>query len=226
MSIRCSKCFRPIDYCLCKYTTEIDSGVKFIFLMHPKEYKKQKTGTGRLARNTLKNSEILVGVDFSQNTRLQSLLNDPLYYPVLLYPGDDAWNIKKEGFSEIVKGKILLAIIIDATWFCSRKVIEHSQFLLKLPKMSFANEYRSIFTFKREPRPECVSTIETCYYLIKELQTVELVNKDVDPEPLMFVFKQMIKDQIKAENDRIAGLLPNSHAKDWKYTRKKEIPTF
>ena len=120
----------------------------------------------------------------------------------------------------------MLAIIIDATWFCSRKVIQHSPFLLDLPKLSFAGEYRSIFTFKREPKPECVSTIETCYYLIKELQSAGLAEKSADPEPLMTVFKQMITDQLRAENERIAGIRPKTHPKDWKYTRTREIPDF
>ncbi|WP_078933333.1 tRNA-uridine aminocarboxypropyltransferase [Treponema porcinum] len=226
MSCRCQMCFRPANFCLCKYTKEIDSGVKFVFLMHPKEYRKQRTGTGRLAKISLKDSEILVGIDFSQNTRLQALLNDPRYFPVLLYPGEDAWNVKKEGFVQAAGGRILLAIIIDATWFCSRKVIQHSLFLLDLPKLSFAGEYRSIFTFKREPKPECVSTIETCYYLIKELQSAGLAEKSADPEPLMTVFKQMITDQLRAENERIAGIRPNTHPKDWKYTRTREIPDF
>ena len=86
--------------------------------------------------------------------------------------------------------KKLLAIIIDATWFCSRKVIQHSPNLLELPKFTFAGEYRSIFTFKKEPKPECVSTIETCYYLIKEMQDSGLVDKNINPEPLMDVFKK------------------------------------
>ena len=61
---------------------------------------------------------------------------------------------------------------------------------------------------------------------IKELQSTGIVNKEISPEPLMTVFKQMIKFQLQKENDRIEGKLPNSHAKDWKYTRKKEIPNF
>lgn len=226
MSVRCPACFRPVDYCLCKYTSEISSGVKFVFLMHPKEYRKQRTGTGRLAKISLSDSEILVGVDFSQNERLNVLLNDPSYFPVLLYPGEDAWNVRKEGFVQAADGKTLLALIIDATWFCSRKVIQHSPFLLNLPRLTFAGNYRSIFTFKHEPKPECVSTIETCYYLIKELQTVGLANPQADPEPLMKVFKQMITDQLRAENERIAGLRPDSHAKDWKYTKIRDIPDF
>ena len=225
MSERCFKCFKPKSVCLCKYAKELDTNVKFVFLMHPKEYKKQRTGTGRISKNTLIDSEILVGIDFTQNTRLLKLLSDPQYFPVLLYPGSDAWTSRKEGFKEQVENRKILAIIIDATWFCSKKVIEHSPNLLELPKLSFSGEYRSIFTFKKEPRPECISTIETCYYLIKELQEINLAS-DADPEPLMDVFKQMIKDQIRAENERIQGLRPNTHANDWKYTTERKMPDF
>ncbi len=242
-----------MSHCLCEYAKpEIDSGIKFVFLMHPKEAKHQRTGTGRLSHIALKDSEIIVGLDFAQNERFQSLINNPKYFPVMMYPGVDAWTARREGFKEAVGDRTLLVIIIDATWFCSRKIIEHNPELLKLPRVSFYGEYRSIFTFKREPRPEYISTIETCYYFIKELQslnsgdegnesenragdthespdatskTARLV-KDCDPEPLMNVFKAMIKDQLQCENDRLAGKLPDVYAHDWKYKDKKprEIP--
>ena len=158
------------------------------------------------------------------NQRLLTLLSDPRYFPVLLYPASDAYTARSKPLQQSLRTKTLLALIIDATWFCSRKVIEHSPNLLALPKLSFYGGYRSIFTFKREPRPECISTIETCYYLIKELQSERLCRTDADAEPLMTVFKQMIKNQLQAENERICGLRPNTHANDWKYTKIKEIP--
>ncbi len=225
MSARCSKCFRAEEFCLCGCTKTFDSGIKFVFLMHPKEYKRQRTGTGFLAKNSLLDSEVIVGLDFTENKRLNALLEDEAYYPVLVYPSADSWNASCPGFKDSVSGKKLLALIIDATWFCSKKVIQHSPNLLRLPKLSFAGDYRSIFTFKREPRPECVSTIETCYYLIKELQPLGLAS-DENPEPLMNVFKQMIKDQIRAENERIEGLRSNVHSKDLRYRKKKEIPDY
>ncbi|MEE1166588.1 MAG: tRNA-uridine aminocarboxypropyltransferase [Treponema sp.] len=226
MSYRCPDCFRPESNCLCAYTKQIDSGIKFVFLMHPKEAKRQRTGTGRLSRITLKDSEIIMGIDFTNDKRLNTLLNNPQYYPVLLYPGEDAWNAKKEGFSKAIGNKKILAIIIDATWFCSRKIIEKTPGLLELPKLSFYGEYRSIFTFKREPKPECVSTIETCYYLIKELQTFNLANKECDPSPLMNVFQKMIIDQLTAENERILGIRPDLHPKNQRYQTIRELPDF
>ncbi len=156
--MRCYKCFRPLDFCLCQYTKPpVQSGLKFIFLMHPKEAKRQRTGTGRISHLCLPDSEILVGLDYTRDSvagqRLFELLEDPKYLPLLLYPGDDAWNAANPAFKSAARGKILMPIIVDATWFCSRKILQRNPFLLDLPKMSFANEYRSIFTFKHEPRP-------------------------------------------------------------------------
>ena len=97
---------------------------------------------------------------------------------------------------------------------------------MALPKISFYGNYKSIFTFKTEPAEYCVSTIESCYYLIKELQDSGIEDKSINPEPLMDVFKKMIQYQLQKENDRIEGKIPNTHAKDYIYTKKKEIPDF
>ena len=226
MADRCYKCYKSANSCLCKYTREIDAGIKFVFLMHPKEAKRQRTGTGNLAHISLIDSEIIVGLDFSENKRLQELLNDEKYYPVMMFPGDDAWNAKKEGFAGALGNKKLLVLILDATWFCAKKMIDKNPFLLELPKFSFFGNYESIFTFKREPKPEYISTIESCYYLIKEMQSVGLVEKSVEPEPLMDVFKKMITFQIQAENERVMGLRPSTHNYDIRYNKIKEIPKF
>lgn len=224
----CYKCFRPLDTCYCKWTSPVNCGVKFVLLMHPKEARKQRTGTGRLACLCLPDSEIIIGIDFTENERLNTLLNDPKYYPVLMYPGEDAWSARKEGFKEAVGDRTLLVIIIDSTWFCSKKMIKLSSNINCLPKLSFYGSYKSIFTFKREPEEYCVSTIESCYYLIKELQENGMAPDQTtcDPEPLMNVFKHMILTQLEKENERIASGQPGNHAYDSHYNKIKEIPDF
>ena len=226
MSERCYRCFKPESACLCKYTKELDTGVKFVLLMHTKEAKRQRTGTGNIAHISLKDSEIIVGLEFTHNKRLQELLNDPKYFPVMMYPGQEAWTAKSEGFKQAVGNRTLLVLILDATWFCAKKIIDHNPFLLELPRVSFYGDYRSIFTFKHEPKPEYISTIESCYYFIKELQENNMVDSAIDPEPMMNAFKQMIKFQLQAENERILGLRPNTHGYDTKYHKLKEIPDF
>lgn len=232
MSERCFKCFKPKSVCLCKYGKNLDTGIKFVFLMHPKEFRRQRTGTGYLSHLCLKDSEVIVGLDFLQNKRLSQLLANPQYFPVLMYPGQDAITAKSIGQKLNSKGgagnydKKLLILILDATWFCSKKMLQHNPFLLELPKLSFEGSYQSIFTFKREPSPECISTIECCYYIIKEFQAEGFVDKALDPEPLMNIFKAMIKLQLTAENERILGIRTNSHDYDDKYNKIKEIPSY
>ncbi len=194
--------------------------------MHPKEMKKQKTGTGRLASICLPGSEILMGIDFTKNQRLCQLLADDSYYPVLMYPGEDAWTADRPGLKETVGNRKLLVIIIDSTWFCSKKMIRLSTNLHGLPKFSFGKNYRSIFTFKKEPKEYCISTIESCYYLIKELQESGMEKADVNPEPLMNIFKHMILFQLERQNQRIENGEPSTHAYDHKYTETVEIPEF
>lgn len=222
----CLKCLRPKDVCLCKYIVPVKTDIKFVFLMHPKEAKKQRTGTGRLAANSLPESEILVGIDFTKNQRLQELLNDSQYFPVLMYPAKDALTAKSENLKTELKGKKLLVLLIDSTWFCSHKMLKLSTNITALPKLSFYGSYKSIFTFKREPYEYCISTIESCYYLIKELQENALVNKECNPNPLMSIFKRMIRFQLEKENERISSGAIGTHPYDVKYTKIKEIPDF
>ena len=58
------------------------------------------------------------------------------------------------------------------------------------------------------------------------MQSAGLCDPNVDPEPMMDAFKQMIKFQLQAENERILGIRPNSHNYDAKYNKIREIPTF
>ena len=93
--------------------------------MHQKEAKRQRTGTGHIAKISLKDAEILVGFEFEHNKRLQELLADPQYFPVMMYPGEEVWTARREGFAEALSGRKLLVLILDSTWFCARKLIEH-----------------------------------------------------------------------------------------------------
>ena len=105
MSERCFKCFKPKSVCLCKYGKNLDTGIKFVFLMHPKEFRRQRTGTGYLSHLCLKDSEVIVGLDFLQNKRLSQLLANPQYFPVLMYPGQDAITAKSIGQKLNSKGR-------------------------------------------------------------------------------------------------------------------------
>ena len=203
MSDKCFKCFRPIQSCYCQSISEINTGVKFVFLMHPQEAYKQKTGTGRLASLSLKNSEIIIDTSFDDNIRTQELLSDPLYYPMVLYPGKEAFYAETFNFEKSTGKKILLVFLIDATWSFARKMMRLSKTLQELPKLSFSNEYRSKFLIKKQPKEYCLSTIESSYYLIKELQKSGVCNREINIDGLMNVFNEMVQYQLSCKEKRL-----------------------
>lgn len=236
MAEKCLKCFRPLSTCYCPYITQVDAGVKFVFLMHPKEAYHQHTGTGRLASLSLLNSEIIVGVDFTHNRRLNTLLKDAAYFPLVLYPAEDAFTANSPKLRQALKPvpfgestlpleivtKKLLIIVVDATWFFAKKMLRLSDNVRNLQKLSFQHQYNSEFTFKKQPAAGYVSTIESCYYLIGELQDAGLVSSQIDPLPLMTVFRRMVDFQLEAEQNRIASGIPGRHSYDAQRDRNRK----
>lgn len=226
MSERCYRCFRPVKFCLCNDAKPVDAGVKFVLLMHPKEARHERNGTGRLAHLCLVDSELFIGIDFTNHKQLHELLSNEHYFPVLLYPTDGAetiFDLQKNNCDAFRKKK-LLVIVIDGTWFCAKKIIQKNPFLLSLPHLSFAHSYSSEFIFKRGPKPNYISTIESCFYVIREMQEARLASEHIDASPLMNVFRKMVRVQLQAQNDRIDGKLPNTHNYNWKYTKKISLP--
>jgi len=203
---RCYRCFRPIKACLCKFITPVDTGIKFVFLMHPKEAYRQRTGTGRLTNISLTASEIIVGIDFTENARLNELIGGSGegegFFPVVLYPAADAYFTDSPPFREAIGNKKLLVIVVDATWFFAQKMVKLSKNLHGLPKLSFRNAYRSQFKFKRQPAPECLSTIESTYYLIEELKAAGIARSDADASGLLRIFNRMVDYQLSCEQVR------------------------
>lgn len=209
MAIKCLKCFRSIQSCMCKYVKKIDTEIKFVFLMHPQEAYKQKTGTGRLASLSLVNSEIIIDDTFDNNSRTQELIRDKRYYPMVLYPGKDANFAETFEFDTVAQGKTLLIFLIDATWSLAKKMMHRSPSLQKLPKLSFSREYRSNFKFKKQPADYCLSTIESSYYLIKELQKSKICATNIKAEGLLDVFNTMVQYQLDCE-EMHKKILPNN----------------
>ncbi|MCX5785925.1 MAG: DTW domain-containing protein [Elusimicrobia bacterium] len=193
----CYACYRAKKNCLCDGIKPFSTRMHFVILMHAKEAKRQKTGTARLAKLCLTNSELLIGTDFTSNDRVNSLLRDPSYSPFVLYPGPKAVNFKTPG-NDLPgpEGKTLLIFVIDGTWACAKSLLNRSQNIRALPRLSFSRSYISRFAIKKQPREHCVSTIEAIYYLGKEAEEAGYENLNAQSETLMVVFKKLVDTQI------------------------------
>ncbi|MFT5071820.1 MAG: DTW domain-containing protein YfiP [Planctomycetota bacterium] len=165
--------------------------------MHPKEYKKEKNGTGHMTKLQLENSEIIVGVDFTNNDRVNEILTKEKTYSYLLYPGKDNFNLSIRKSSEINSfiGTKSHIFILDGTWPCARKMLRLSKNLQQLKRVSFDNTIKSKFIIKQQPESLCLSTIESVYTvlnLLKEGDVEQCATKD-----FLIPFEKMIEYQLE-----------------------------
>ena len=199
----CYKCYRPKSSCVCQYTiTPIDTNTKFIILMHPKEFRKTKNGTGHMTNNSLENCELHVGIDFTNHKRVNELLNDKNYEPYVLYPDINSIKLNTQ---KLPSEKKALVFIIDSTWPCSKKMLRLSTNLQNLKKISFEHDKSSQFKIKTQPNQYCLSTIESTLCVLEQLNNHNIENiSSKSLEKFLTPFEEMVKYQVKCafdEND-------------------------
>lgn len=206
MRVMCYRCFWPEPLCWCGSLRPMPTRTRFVFLMHPKEFKQEKAGTGRLTHLCLPNSEIQVGVGFDEHEPVQTLIRDPANHCVLLYPGPEARNLSRGELTPAdYAGKRLVVLLLDATWACARKMLRLSPSLQALPRIMFTPTAPSRFVIKQQPQEGCLSTLEAVH---ETLLVLERGGLDAYPEPaqLLAVFDRMQRYQIEcAENPALGG---------------------
>ncbi|MEO5916066.1 MAG: tRNA-uridine aminocarboxypropyltransferase [Luteolibacter sp.] len=194
----CHVCNRPESVCLCRLIQPFDTRTRFVILMHPKEARKQKCGTGRLCHLVLKNSRLLVGVDFTQDSEVSALIDDPDYTSVLLFPAPQAVNLSQDGYRSLTgrHGKLQI-FVVDGTWSLAGKILRLSENLRALPAVSFTPRQPSNFQFKKQPRAECLSTLESIHLLLElgQEQGVEVAGSHIEQFPE--IFSRLVEIQLQ-----------------------------
>ena len=165
----CYRCYRPKSSCMCGHIRPILTQTTFVVLMHPKEFRKTKNGTGHLTHLSLPNSELFVGINFTHHARINEII--ATHESFILYPSAHALNLSHENPQKALHVKKPMAIfLIDSTWACSLKMMRESQNLHALSHISFDATKRSAFKIKEQPKEYCLSTIEST------LTVLELLN--------------------------------------------------
>jgi DTW domain-containing protein YfiP len=201
----CYRCFWPKALCWCGSIVPMPTRTRFVFLMHPKEFKKEKAATGRLTHLCLPNSEIHMGIAFDDDEAVQAVLHDPRNFPVLLYPGTTARNISTGQLARHEIGtRHLMVILLDATWSGARKMLKLSPTLQALPRVMFTATTRSRYVIKQQPQDGCLSTLEATHEVLLALQRIGLDDYPL-PAQLPALFDRMQDFQIKCAADPTRG---------------------
>jgi len=191
----CYRCFRPESSCMCRYITPIETKSRFVILMHPKEFKRTKNGTGHFTNLSLSKCEIFIGVDFTEHTKINQIINDPGHHCYLLYPDEKSIDLNKVCIGS--EGKQNVLFLIDSTWPCSRAMLTASPNIDALEKVSFTHEEVSAFTFKKQPKDYCLSTMESTLCVLKLLnrhKVEEIAQKKLDH--FLDPFEKMVDYQL------------------------------
>lgn len=173
---------------------------KIVLLTHPKEWRRERCGTGRMTCLNLADAEIIPGVAFDSHPRVRELIDDPANFPVLLYPANDSIDLSEPGsgaeLAAAASGRRITAFLVDATWSCSKAVLRESPGLLRLPRLMFTPRTPSRWLIKRQPGPLCLSTLETVHELLCALEAAKLEDYP-DKTRLLAAFANMQKYQIE-----------------------------
>ncbi len=163
----------------------------------------------------LENSEIIVGVDFNNNERVNEILNDEKSSSFLLYPGKDSFNLSQRNGSEMEAflGNAANIFILDGTWPCARKMLKLSTNLQKLNRVSFDNSIESKFIIKQQPEALCLSTIESVYTVLNLLKKGGV--EQCDTSDFLVPFEKMIEHQL--------DYILNPHNKNYNETANRDI---
>lgn len=191
---KCYECYRPKSSCMCEYFEHIDTKTKFVILMHPKEFKKVKNNTGHFTHKSLNNSELFVGIDFSEHRRINEIIATHESY--ILFPSENALNITNENPQK--SEKPLAIFLIDSTWACTKKMFTLSKNLNRLSHMSFTTTQTSLYEIKIQPDENYLSTIESTLVVLKELQNggIETLTQS-EKDGFLRPFLKMIEYQKK-----------------------------
>lgn len=171
MNITCDKCKKISELCLCAETRPQATRTHFLILQHPQE-PDHELGSAFLAHHALKNSTLKVGLSWRNLKVVLGKENiDPSRW-VVLYLGsgvkgqikqlDTLQFVSKQGNPVPKPPKIEGVILLDGTWSQAKTLWWRNAWLLKLNRAILNPKHKSLYKeLRKEPRKECLSTIES-----------------------------------------------------------------
>jgi len=151
--IRCELCRVSVEHCICSYAPKSESNAGFVLLMYDTEVLKP-SNTGRLIADVFDDTFAFLWARTSVDDKLISLLNDPTWQPIIVFPGEYAEQdracytntlpesvIQSRAQTGCMDGaKRPLFILLDGSWREAKKMFKKSPYLNKFPVASFAPE--------------------------------------------------------------------------------------
>ncbi|MBQ4843990.1 DTW domain-containing protein [Pseudoalteromonas sp. MMG013] len=167
---RCEACLLAQHLCICDGINVAHSCQSAVCLImyHNESFK--PSNTGRLIADIIPDNHAFRWDRTEPDPKLIELINDPHYYPVIVFPVDDreselARVIKKV---EGGKNKIPLYIFLDGTWREAKKMFRKSPYLDNLPILSVSPESLSDYQLRVAAHAHQLSTAEVACVVLEQ----------------------------------------------------------
>lgn len=216
--VMCPTCSQPDFGCYCSQVESFDAKINFVVLIHPIEVKR-RIATGRMSHLCLEESHLIKGQNYTDDNSVNQLIQDDAYHSVILYPGQNSKNLslmfEKEKSELFPTHKKLRIFVIDGTWATARKMIRQSENLKTLPRICFSPAKPSNFRVRKQPHPNCYSTIEAIHHtieLVGESQGFSVETRTHDQ--LLKVFNYMVERQLAFINEANLNLRVASYRRE------------
>ncbi len=157
-------------------------------LQHPDEVSNAK-GTAIIAELGLQQYVSWKGEDFTRHQGLIELLADSAERVAILFPAENAIQIKQMSESHNIE----YLIVIDASWRKAQKIWQINPQLHQLRALSFSDEHHSDYRIRKIPQAGYLSTIESIVLALNALE-----GDQVRYQSMLDLFRQMVDFQIKS----------------------------
>ncbi len=202
----CEKCLLPLERCICSHIKSIDTRLRILVLQHPQE-PGHELGTAQITQLSLPKAQIRTGLSWAN---LKAALGDSTAQPArwaVLYLGSGVKSEtpdRSDATLQFVsrKGSPVSAppiheidglVVLDGTWSQAKSLWWRNAWLLKLKRAILNPKEKSLYgKLRKEPRKECLSTVESVAEALIALGEPQQVS-----EQLKEIFKVLLAANTK-----------------------------
>lgn len=160
----CYLCDKARSMCLCRHLRPLPNTVGVHILQHPRE-RRHALGTARLLRLGLQQVQVHV-LDLAAG---RGAASTPIALPQgagLLYPSEDARTLETLAPAD----RPAHIVIIDGTWAHANRIFRDNPSIQALPRFKLTPQTGSRYRIRKEPRLECLSTVESVVAALRHVQ--------------------------------------------------------
>lgn len=165
---RCEACLLSEHLCICdnlQVAEDCQSAV-CLLMYHNESFK--PSNTGRLIADVVPDNHAFRWDRTEPDEALLSLLKDPSYQPIVVFPADSAEPERIITKVERVESKKPLFIFLDGTWREAKKMFRKSEYLDAFPVLSVSPDSLSDYKLRVAPHAHQLGTAEVACVVLAE----------------------------------------------------------